>query len=72
MPCRMRALLRVGRPGSRRNREERADYPDRWTSSGDARAVWGTYMITSVDKATVRESVRHGRFVDVQKQVDGK
>ena len=42
------------------------------SSSGETRAAWGTYMITSVDKATVRESVRHGRFVDVQKQVDGK
>ena len=29
-------------------------------------------MITSVDKATGRESVRHGRFVDVRTRVDGK
>ena len=29
-------------------------------------------MITSVNKATGQESVDHGRFVDVQKQVDGK
>ena len=29
-------------------------------------------MITSVDKATGRESVRHGRFVDVRTRVAGK
>ena len=42
------------------------------SSSVETRAAWGTYVITSVNKATGQESVDHGRFVDVQKQVDGK
>lgn len=42
------------------------------SASGDTRTVWGTYTITSKHKATQKESVEHGRFVDVQRLIDGK
>lgn len=42
------------------------------SATGDARTTWGTYTITSIDKATQKESVEHGRYVDVQKLIDGK
>lgn len=42
------------------------------SASGDTRTAWGTYAITSVHKATQKQSVQRGRFVDVQRLVDGK
>ncbi|MDN5781822.1 MAG: nuclear transport factor 2 family protein [Luteimonas sp.] len=39
---------------------------------GDARASWGTYAITSVNKATSAETVEHGRYTDVSKLIDGR
>ncbi len=39
---------------------------------GDTRVTWGTYAITLVDKKTAAESVEHGRYVDVQKKIDGR
>ncbi|GAA4867964.1 nuclear transport factor 2 family protein [Luteimonas vadosa] len=41
-------------------------------SMGDTRVAWGTYEIHFVDKATQVESVDRGRFVDVQKKIDGR
>lgn len=42
------------------------------TGTDDTRTAWGTYTIISVHKATQKEMVENGRFVDVQKLVDGK
>ncbi|MGO4550337.1 nuclear transport factor 2 family protein [Lysobacter sp. 2RAF19] len=39
---------------------------------GDTRVAWGTYAITLVDKKSGAESVEHGRYVDVQKKIDGR
>ena len=39
---------------------------------GDVHVSWGTYSITTVDKATKAESVMRGRYTDVQKLVDGR
>ncbi len=41
-------------------------------ASADTRTTWGTYTITSAHKTTQKESVEHGRYVDVQKLIDGK
>ena len=41
-------------------------------SMGDAKVSWGTYTITTVDKATKVETVQGGRFTDVQKKIDGR
>lgn len=41
-------------------------------ASADTRTVWGTYTVTSVHRATQKESVEHGRYVDVQKLIGGK
>jgi uncharacterized protein (TIGR02246 family) len=41
-------------------------------ASADTRTTWGTYTITSAHKATQKESVEHGRYVDVQRLIDGK
>jgi uncharacterized protein (TIGR02246 family) len=41
-------------------------------SVGDARVAWGTYAITLVDKASKAETVENGRYVDVQKKIDGR
>jgi uncharacterized protein (TIGR02246 family) len=42
------------------------------SASGDTRTTWGTYTITSAHKTTQKESVEHGRYVDVQRLIDGK
>lgn len=42
------------------------------STSGDARTTWGTYTVTSAHKTTQKESVEHGRYVDVQRLIDGK
>lgn len=42
------------------------------TASADTRTTWGTYTMAGVNKATQQASVEHGRYVDVQKLVDGK
>ena len=39
---------------------------------GDARASWGTYAITMVNKATGAETVEHGRYTDVSKLIGGR
>ena len=39
---------------------------------GDTRVAWGTYAITLVDKASKAEMVENGRYVDVQKKIDGR
>ena len=39
---------------------------------GDTKVVWGTYAMTLVDKRTQAESVENGRYVDVQKLIDGR
>jgi ketosteroid isomerase-like protein len=39
---------------------------------GDTRTTWGTYAMTLVDKASGKETVEHGRYVDVQKKIDGR
>lgn len=39
---------------------------------GDARASWGTYAITSVNRQTGAETVGHGRYTDVSKLIDGR
>jgi uncharacterized protein (TIGR02246 family) len=41
-------------------------------SMGDTRVAWGTYAITLVDKASKAEMVENGRYVDVQKKIDGR
>ncbi|MBJ7573826.1 nuclear transport factor 2 family protein [Luteimonas sp. MC1828] len=42
------------------------------SASDDTRTAWGTYAITAVHKATQTASVETGRYVDLQKLVDGK
>ena len=42
------------------------------TATDDTRTTWGTYVFTLVDKATQAETTERGRYVDVQKLVDGK
>jgi uncharacterized protein (TIGR02246 family) len=42
------------------------------SASADTRTTWGTYTVTSTDKATQKESVENGRYVDVQRLIDGK
>jgi uncharacterized protein (TIGR02246 family) len=42
------------------------------TATGDTRTTWGTYVFTMVDKATQAETTERGRYVDVQKLIDGK
>lgn len=39
---------------------------------GDTRTAWGTYAITMVDNDTQAETTERGRYVDVQKLIDGK
>lgn len=39
---------------------------------GDAKASWGTYAITSINKKTGAEAVEHGRYTDVSKLIDGR
>lgn len=39
---------------------------------GDTKVSWGTYAFNMVDKATRVESVERGRFIDVQKKIDGR
>jgi ketosteroid isomerase-like protein len=39
---------------------------------GNTRVTWGTFAITLVDKATAKETVERGRYVDVQKKIDGR
>lgn len=39
---------------------------------GDTRVGWGTYAISTLDKATQVESVQHGRYTDMQKKIDGR
>lgn len=39
---------------------------------GDTRASWGTYLITTVDKATGAETAQQGRYTDVTKRIDGR
>lgn len=41
-------------------------------SMGGTKVSWGTYVITTVDKATKAESVQRGRFTDVQEKIDGR
>lgn len=39
---------------------------------GDTKVSWGTYAISTVDKATQVESVERGRFTEVSKKIDGR
>lgn len=39
---------------------------------GDTRVGWGTYEISTVDKASKAESVERGRYTDIQKKIDGR
>ena len=38
---------------------------------GDTRTTWGTYSISRIDKTTQAASVDNGRYVDVQKKING-
>lgn len=42
------------------------------TAAGDTRTTWGTYAFTMVDPDTQAETTERGRYVDVQKLIDGK
>lgn len=42
------------------------------SAAADTRTAWGTYAITSVHKASGKASVETGRYVDVQKLIDGR
>lgn len=39
---------------------------------GNTKVSWGTYAISTVDKATHVESVEHGRYTDVSKKIGGR
>ena len=39
---------------------------------GDTRVAWGNYAITLVDKTSGKQTVENGRYVDVQKKIDGR
>jgi uncharacterized protein (TIGR02246 family) len=39
---------------------------------GDTRVTWGNYTITLVDKASGKQTMENGRYVDVQKKIDGR
>lgn len=42
------------------------------SASGDTRTTWGTYAITAVHKSSQTPSVETGRYLDLQKLIDGK
>lgn len=41
-------------------------------SMGDTMASWGTYTLSTVDKATGVETTVTGRYTDVSKKIDGR
>ena len=42
------------------------------TGSGDTRTAWGTYTITTLDKASGKRMVQRGRYTDVSKKVGNR
>lgn len=46
--------------------------PMGWHMVGEDKVTWGTFSMTTVDKATGAEATSTGRYTDVSRRIDGK